>query len=66
MILSLLLVSFIGLGNNNEPYKKQITCEAWEQRKYGVLFDDKLTRRAKMQLLGFLRSKVIGQCPKFI
>jgi hypothetical protein len=43
-----------------------MSCERFLQQRIEILMDDNLDRRSKYNLLGYLKSKVEGQCTEIL
>ena len=61
-MLSTLLALTLAHHNDSNPYGWHMSCERFLERRVEILMDDNLDRRSKYNLLGYLRSKVEGQC----
>jgi len=65
-MLSILLALTLAHHNDGSPYGWHMSCERFLQRRVEILMDDNLDRRSKYNLLGYLRSKVEGQCEQML
>jgi hypothetical protein len=61
-MLSILLALTLVHHADDSPYGWHMSCERFLERRVEILMDDNLDRRSKYNLLGYLRSKVEGQC----
>jgi hypothetical protein len=61
-MLSILLALTLAHHADDNPYGWHMSCERFLERRVEILMDDNLDRRSKYNLLGYLRSKVEGQC----
>ena len=60
-MLSLLLA--LTLANHDpSPYGWHMTCERFLQRRLEIQADPNLDLRSKLNLIGYLKSKVEGEC----
>ena len=66
LMLSILLALTLAHHNDGSPYGWHMSCERFLQRRIEILMDDNLDRRSKYNLLGYLRSKVEGQCEQML
>jgi hypothetical protein len=57
------LIAFV-LTHHNEgsPYGWHMSCERFLQRRIEILMDDNLDYRSQRNLIGYLRTKVEGEC----
>lgn len=62
LMLSILLALTLAHHQDGSPYGWHMSCERFLQRRVEILMDDNLDRRAKYNLIGYLKSKVEGQC----
>ena len=61
-MLSTLLALTLAHHDDGNPYGWHMSCERFLERRVEILMDKNLDRRSKYNLLGYLRSKVEGQC----
>ena len=47
---------------SHTPYHWEMKCSDWVQRKYEIMLDENLSFKAKQYLIGYLRTKVKGDC----
>ena len=66
LMLSILLALTLAHHDDGNPYGWHMSCERFLQRRIEILMDDNLDRRSKYNLLGYLRSKVEGQCEQML
>ena len=57
------LIAFV-LTHHNEgnPYGWHMSCERFLQRRIEILMDDNLDYKSQRNLIGYLRTKVEGEC----
>tara|TARA_B100000405_G_C16655407_1_gene399989 strand:- start:376 stop:582 length:207 start_codon:yes stop_codon:yes gene_type:complete len=60
-MIELALATLLATHN---PYHWNMTCVAWKERATQIMMDENLPHRTKLQLIGYLRSKVNEPCPK--
>ena len=65
-MLSILLALTLANHDDGNPYGWHMSCERFLERRVEILMDDNLDRRSKYNLLGYLRSKVDGQCDQML
>ena len=61
-MLSILLALTLAHHDDSNPYGWHMSCERFLEQRIEILMDDNLDRRSKYNLLGYLRTKVEGQC----
>ena len=61
-MLSMLLALTLAHHDDSNPYGWHMSCERFLEQRIEILMDDNLDRRSKYNLLGYLRTKVEGQC----
>jgi len=61
-MLNLLLALTLVHHDDGNPYGWHMSCERFLHRRVEILMDDNLDRRMKYNLIGYLKSKVQGQC----
>jgi hypothetical protein len=61
-MLSILLALTLAHHNDANPYDWHMSCERFLQRSVEIQMDSNLDRRSKYNLIGYLRSKVVGEC----
>jgi hypothetical protein len=49
-------------SHDPSPYGWHVSCEAFLQGRDEILMDPHLDRRTKYNLIGYLKSKVEGEC----
>ena len=65
-MLSMLLALTLAHHDDSNPYGWHMSCERFLEQRIEILMDDNLDRRSKYNLLGYLRTKVEGQCNDMI
>ena len=65
-MLSILLAFTLAHHNDANPYGWHMSCERFLQRRIEILMDGNLDRRSKYNLLGYLKSKVEGECESIL
>jgi len=65
-MFSILLALTLAHHDDANPYGWHMSCERFLQRRIEILMDDNLDRRSKYNLLGYLKSKVEGQCDQML
>ena len=61
-MLSALLALTLAHHNDANPYGWHMSCERFLQRRVEISADPNLDLRSKLNLIGYLKSKVEGQC----
>lgn len=61
-MFSVLLALTLAHHNDQSPYGWHMSCERFLQRKVEIQMDPNLDQRSKYNLIGYLKSKVEGQC----
>jgi len=61
-MLTLLLAFTLASHNEASPYDWHMSCERWLQRSVEIQSDPNLDLRSKLSLIGYLKSKVPGEC----
>ena len=61
-MLALLLAFTLAHHNDGNPYGWHMSCERWLQRRIEIQADPNLDLRSKLNLIGYLKSKVEGEC----
>ena len=61
-MLSMLLALTLAHHDDSNPYGWHMSCERFLEQRIEILMDDNPDRRSKYNLLGYLRTKVEGQC----
>jgi hypothetical protein len=61
-MFSVLLALTLAHHNDQSPYGWHMSCERFLQRKVEIQMDPNLDQRSKHNLIGYLKSKVEGQC----
>ena len=61
-----LLLALTLAHHDPSPYGWHMSCERFLQRRVEILMDDNLDRRTKYNLIGYLKSKVEGQCDSML
>jgi len=61
-MLSILLALTLANHDDGNPYGWHISCERFLQRRVEIQADPNLDLRSKLNLIGYLESKVEGQC----
>ena len=57
------LIAFVLVHHNEgNPYGWHMSCERFLQRRIEILMDDNLDYRSKRNLIGYLKTKVEGEC----
>ena len=65
-MISVLLALTLAHHADGTPYGWHMSCERFLQKRVEILMDDNLDRRTKYNLIGYLRSKVEGQCDQML
>ena len=65
-MISVLLALTLAHHADDTPYGWHMSCERFLQRRVEILMDDNLDRRTKYNLIGYLKSKVEGQCDQML
>jgi hypothetical protein len=65
-MLSILLAFTLAHHNDSSPYGWHMSCERYLQQRIEILMDDNLDTRSKYNLIGYLRSKVKGECNEML
>ena len=66
LMLSILLALTLAHHADDSPYGWHMSCERFLEQRIEILMDDNLDRRSKYNLLGYLKSKVEGQCDQML
>ena len=61
-MISLLLTLTLAHHNDINPYGWHMSCERFLQRRVEIQMDPILDQRSKWGLIGYLKTKVEGQC----
>jgi hypothetical protein len=61
-MLALLLAFTLAHHADDSPYGWHMSCERFLQRRLEIQMDPNLDQRSKLHLIGYLKSKVEGQC----
>ena len=61
-MLSILLALTLAHHDDGNPYGWHMSCERFLQRRVEIQTDPHLDLRSKMNLIGYLKTKVEGQC----
>jgi len=61
-MLALLLAFTLAHHDDSSPYGWHMSCEEWLKQSIEIQQDPNLDFRAKRNLIGYLRSKVPGEC----
>ena len=61
-MLSILLALTLAHHDDGNPYGWHMSCERFLQRRVEIQADPNLDLRSKLNLIGYLKSKVEGQC----
>ena len=61
-MVSLLLALTLVHHADGSPYGWHMSCENFLEQRIEILMDDNLDRRSKYNLIGYLRTKVEGEC----
>ena len=60
-MLSILLALTLAHHDDGNPYGWHMSCERFLQRRVEIQLDPNLDLRSKLNLIGYLKSKVEGQ-----
>jgi len=61
-MFSILLALTLAHHDDANPYGWHMSCERFLQRRVEIQADPNLDLRSKLNLIGYLKSKVEGQC----
>ena len=61
-MLAFLLAFTLAHHNDANPYDWHMSCERWLQRRTEIQADPNLDLRSKLSLIGYLKTKVAGEC----
>ena len=61
-MFSILLALTLAHHDDGNPYGWHMSCERFLQRRVEIQADPHLDLRSKMNLIGYLKTKVEGQC----
>ena len=61
-MLSILLALTLAHHDDGNPYGWHMSCERFLQRRVEIQADPNLDLRSKLNLIGYLKSKVESQC----
>jgi len=61
-MLSLLLAFTLVHHADDSSYGWHMSCERFQQRKVEISMDNNLDQKSKYNLIGYLKSKVEGEC----
>lgn len=61
-MVSLLLALTLAHHDDANPYGWHMSCERFLQRRVEIQADSNLDLRSKLNLIGYLKTKVEGQC----
>ena len=61
-MVSILLALTLAHHNDGNPYGWHMSCERFLQRRVEIQADPNLDLRSKLNLIGYLKTKVEGQC----
>ena len=61
-MLATLLAMTLAHHDDANPYGWHMSCERFLQRRVEISADPNLDLRSKLNLIGYLKSKVEGQC----
>ena len=61
-MVSILLALTLAHHNDGNPYGWHMSCERFLQRRVEIQADSNLDLRSKLNLIGYLKTKVEGQC----
>jgi len=61
-MISTLLALTLAHHNDTSPYGWHLSCERFLQKRIEILLDNNLDQRSKYNLIGYLSTKVVGQC----
>ena len=61
-MLSILLAMTIAHHDDGNPYGWHMSCERFLQRSVEIQMDSNLDQKSKWNLIGYLKTKVEGQC----
>ena len=61
-MVSLLLALTLAHHDDANPYGWHMSCERFLQRRVEIQMDPNLDQRSKWNLIGYLKTKVEGQC----
>ena len=62
LMLAFLLALNLAHHNDGSPYGWHMSCERFLQRRVEIQMDSNLDQRSKWNLIGYLKTKVEGQC----
>ena len=62
LMLSILLALTLAHHDDANPYGWHMSCERFLQRRVEIQADSNLDLRSKLNLIGYLKSKVEGRC----
>ena len=62
LMLSILLALTLAHHADDNPYGWHMSCERFLQRRVEIQADPNLDLRSKLNLIGYLKSKVEGEC----
>ena len=65
-MLSYLLAFTLVHHNDMSPYGWHMSCERWLLRSLEIQQDPSLDHRSKLDLIGYLKSKVPGECNQIL
>ena len=60
--VSILLALTLAHHNDGNPYGWHMSCERFLQRRVEIQMDTNLDQRSKWNLIGYLKTKVEGEC----
>lgn len=61
-MLSLLMAFTLAHHADDSPYGWHMSCERFLQRRIEIQMDPNLDQKSKWSLIGYLKTKVEGQC----
>jgi hypothetical protein len=61
-MFSILLALTLAHHDDGNPYGWHMSCERFLQRRVEIQLDPHLDLRSKMNIIGYLKTKVEGQC----
>ncbi len=65
-MLAVLLALTLAHHADDSPYGWHMSCERFLQRRLEIQMDPNLDQRSKLHLIGYLKSKVEGQCNQIL
>jgi len=61
-MLALLLALTLAHHDDTNPYGWHMSCERWLKTRTEILVDPNLDYRSKRNLIGYFKSKEVGEC----